>query len=510
MHPAGRSYKNIKQCYCCHRKIRDCNANLCGQRKYMMLFSSHPYQGINQKLPAFAHPPQPVSQPIPFLLDNIRMSNQVNPPHPNTIQQLHRYDPLQEQKVSSLIYLHQKGGLEGRVHTARMKYCSVHGMVVDLIISGSDMIKECSHSYRYSDDIPSSNLDLTNGNHIIEDVVLPWSIFPNSISSLPVNIQIQSTSQYIPPGSTFKVYCETFDIKTKKPYFQMANRSTPKFKLPSYIQTKITYSSNEPKQSNIKNTRPRFLIILDFEATCDFGPNPVITPETSEIIEFPWVVLDTLTLNIVYKKQIYVKPSKIEGITNYCSQLTGITKEHCETGLSLNEAIDEFNLFLKEKILPFGKNNYRILTDGVWDLEFQLPYECKRKNIPLESWFKNYFDIRQEFRKFYSWFSFSEHAPNLRTMLDAYSLGYIGRQHSGLDDCLTISQIVKILLQLHPNTFTRPKLIPDEQDPFKQLAPQFARTCFCPPGAWKCENKNCNVWNHPFITQCKFCNQRKS
>lgn len=95
-------------------------------------------------------------------------------------------------------------------------------------------------------------------------------------------------------------------------------------------------------------------------------------------------------------------------------------------------------------------------------------------------------------------------------MLDAYSLGYIGRQHSGLDDCLTISQIVKILLQLHPNTFTRPKLIPDEQDPFKQLAPQFARTCFCPPGAWKCENKNCNVWNHPFITQCKFCNQRKS
>ena len=63
---------------------------------------------------------------------------------------------------------------------------------------------------------------------------------------------------------------------------------------------------------------------------------------------------------------------------------------------------------------------------------------------------------------------------------------------------------------IDPNTFTRPKLIPDEQDPLKQLAPQFARTCFCPPGAWKCENKNCNVWNHPFIAQCKFCNQRKS
>lgn len=33
----------------------------------------------------------------------------------------------------------------------------------------------------------------------------------------------------------------------------------------------------------------RYLIIVDLEATCDFGPKPLIDNINAEIIEFPWV-----------------------------------------------------------------------------------------------------------------------------------------------------------------------------------------------------------------------------
>ena len=95
------------------------------------------------------------------------------------------------------------------------------------------------------------------------------------------------------------------------------------------------------------------------------------------------VVLDTVTLDIVYECQLYVKPTMMEGITNYCRSLTGITEKDCENGLSLQEAINQFNNFLKTHIFPFGVDNFRIVTDSVWDLQVQLRKESIRKSIRL-------------------------------------------------------------------------------------------------------------------------------
>jgi len=408
-----------------------------------------------------------------------------------------------DHKILLLNKLNDQGEIVGNIHTVEMKYCTTRGMVVDWIVSTSTIdFREKNHRIE-------SVLPHTNQPHIrIENIVLPWSILPESLSKLPVNIQIQTTSQYIPAGSTFKVYCESYDEITNQVTFKMANRSSPVLKLPSYIQTKLTYSDTiAQRASNIQNSRPRFLIIIDFEATCDFSPDPLITRETSEIIEFPWVVMDTVTLDIVHKRQIYVKPQYMDGITRYCQQLTGITKENCENGIPLAEALQEFETFLEEQIFPYGRNNFRIITDGIWDLEIQLQLEAKRKGIKLGDWFQNYFDVRQEFKQFYSWFPFPPSFPTLQLMLDAYSLNFVGRHHSGLDDCQTIAQIVKILLQLHPNTFTHPKEFPLEDNP---LGKAFPHSSICPPDSWLCENEKCNVWNLPYVTQCKFCKSKRS
>ena len=164
--------------------------------------------------------------------------------------------------------------------------------------------------------------------------------------------------------------------------------------------------------------RPRFLIIIDFEATCDFSPNPVVTMDNSEIIEFPWVVLDTVTLDIVHEQRIYVKPDFLEGITNYCTRLTGITKEDCENGVPLSEAIHQFDTFISQFIFQYGANNFRIVTDSVWDLQVQLRQEAIRKGIYLSWYYTDYFDLREEFRHFYAWISFLKRDPPLYIMLN--------------------------------------------------------------------------------------------
>jgi len=55
---------------------------------------------------------------------------------------------------------------------------------------------------------------------------------------------------------------------------------------------------------------------MDFEATCDFELQPIVDMrKNSEIIEFPWVVLDMETLKIVHEERYYVQPDFMEGLT---------------------------------------------------------------------------------------------------------------------------------------------------------------------------------------------------
>ena len=168
--------------------------------------------------------------------------------------------------------------------------------------------------------------------------------------------------------------------------------------------------------------------------------------ENSEIIEFPWVVLDTITLEIVYEQRIYVKPDFLDGITNYCTRLTGISKSDCENGIPLRDAIHQFDAFVTQFLYQYGMNNFRIVTDSVWDLQVQLRQEAARKKIQLgkffyyfsfsfsffviicslflilEWWYSNYFDLREEFRHFYAWVPFLKREPPLYIMLNGIFL----------------------------------------------------------------------------------------
>lgn len=237
----------------------------------------------------------------------------------------------------------------------------------------------------------------------------------------------------------------------------------------------------------------------------------------------------------------------MEGITRYCTALTGITKEMLlEDGVAdLRSVVKKFEDYLEKKFpvnQPDSKPaTYCILTDGVWDLQIQLLRECKEKNIPLGSWFGSYFDLKEELKKYIRILP-ETYFPNLQQILFAFDLTIVGTHHRGIDDCKTIATVVRELLR-RGHRFESPREIPTNSDynPLKDKA--FVDFGSVSAGGWLCESndrvvgsssvqdgtctsvegedivaekeksdtikKGCLLWNRPWAEVCRFCGAPK-
>jgi len=219
-----------------------------------------------------------------------------------------------------------------------------------------------------------------------------------------------------------------------------------------------------------------YLIVMDFEATCDNGLYPKITRNNQEMIEFPFVVIallpyseiDTSDPNaryatVVHQEQHYIVPQYSTHLTPFCTELTGITDEILMTsGKSLHEVINHFDEYLEKNMS--GKR-YCIITDGDWDIKQLLLRESKNKGIPLAQHFYEYFDLRREFKKCFPNFV----VRGLASMVEECKLNFVGRHHSGLDDCFTIVEIVNYLLR-YGHRFVDPVTIDSAYDPFRDTS----------------------------------------
>ena len=90
----------------------------------------------------------------------------------------------------------------------------------------------------------------------------------------------------------------------------------------------------------------QYLLVLDFEATCEDGQQ---MQPCSEIIEFPVRVIkltDNHFLPDIFHH--YVKPKYNPVLTPFCINLTGITQEVVDTGLPLQEVIAKFQEWVKK------------------------------------------------------------------------------------------------------------------------------------------------------------------
>ncbi|NWI45516.1 ERI2 exoribonuclease, partial [Picathartes gymnocephalus] len=182
-----------------------------------------------------------------------------------------------------------------------------------------------------------------------------------------------------------------------------------------------------------------FLIVLDFEATC--WPDP--GRRGPEIIEFPAVLLNASTGVIESEFHTYVQPQEHPILSEFCTELTGITQNQVDEGVPLNICLSQFLKWIqkiqKEKKIIFSTDSQSNSTSEAkacafvtwtdWDLGVCLHYECKRKQLRKPDILNSWIDLKATYRAFYN-----RKPKGLNGALQDLGIAFEGREHSGLDD----------------------------------------------------------------------------
>lgn len=185
-----------------------------------------------------------------------------------------------------------------------------------------------------------------------------------------------------------------------------------------------------------------YICVLDFEATCD--DNKSFKP-AHEIIEFPSVLLQWNNKIKNYEKisefQRFCKPIVNTQLTDFCKNLTGITQDQVDNGITFPQALNEHHQWLinHTDLYDHESPSVIIATFGRWDLITMLPIECKAWGIKSPEIYKKIINVKDAYKSIYH----MKKGPGMARMLQLCNLTLDGRHHSGIDDCRNISKLVK-------------------------------------------------------------------
>ncbi|KAG5473712.1 hypothetical protein LSCM1_04342 [Leishmania martiniquensis] len=180
-----------------------------------------------------------------------------------------------------------------------------------------------------------------------------------------------------------------------------------------------------------------YLLVLDFEATCEEHPPPNYL---YEIIEFPVVVVDVRLQRVVAEFHRFVRPRYKRELSPFCKKLTGISQEDVDTAAPLEEVVLQFERWLSHTLPPHARCVFA--TDGPTDLrEFMCYHSVSRQGIRFPALFYQFIDVKQTFACF-----FGCSQGKIKAMLEVLHMPFEGRLHSGLDDARNIASIVIGLL----------------------------------------------------------------
>ncbi|NXI68270.1 ERI2 exoribonuclease, partial [Anseranas semipalmata] len=182
-----------------------------------------------------------------------------------------------------------------------------------------------------------------------------------------------------------------------------------------------------------------YLVVVDFEATCWRDARR----RSPEIIEFPAVLLNASTGEIESEFHTYVQPQEHPVLSEFCTELTGITQNQVDEGVPLNICLSQFLKWIqkiqKEKKILFSSDTPSNSTSEAkpctfvtwtdWDLGVCLQYECKRKQLRKPDILNSWIDLKATYRAFYN-----RKPKGLNGALQDLGMAFAGREHSGLDD----------------------------------------------------------------------------
>jgi len=194
----------------------------------------------------------------------------------------------------------------------------------------------------------------------------------------------------------------------------------------------------DKSQFSFKRKQPfQYLVILDFEATCD-NDKTKFTPQ--EIIEFPSCLFNTSTMEVEEEFHSFVRPVVHPYLTPFCQKLTRISQQEVDQAPLFSEVLKRYHQWI-EKFLLNHNHSFTFVTWDKWDLGDMLPNQCKLSNVERPSYFDQWADIRVLYRSVFAKFRGGLHAALRNCELESS-----GRKHSGLGDSRTTAILTKYLM----------------------------------------------------------------
>lgn len=192
-----------------------------------------------------------------------------------------------------------------------------------------------------------------------------------------------------------------------------------------------------------------YFLVLDFEATCNAVQRGAGALTPQEIIEFPVALLNSATLEVESTFHFFVKPMVHPRLTDFCTELTGVTQEQVDSGLDLRDALSQLDRWMEHHCLdvaavPAGRRrSFLFATCGDWDLN-HLRSQCKKQQLAEPSWGRRVCNLKYMYERV-----FGTRQVGMMGMLDGLRVPHVGKHHCGIDDVRNITAILQKLIREH-------------------------------------------------------------
>lgn len=267
------------------------------------------------------------------------------------------------------------------------------------------------------------------------------------------------------------------------PHSQMSERPTSKSS--SQAKKDLIATVAQKQDHRVKQPYDAFLV-LDVEATCEEGTG---FEWPNEIIEWPVCLMrwkdkseqgKACQLEIVDEFRSFVKPTWRPQLSQFCTDLTGITQAQVDSAPTFQKVLKTFARFLVNHGLIDPKSGRPIqrfcwCSDGPFDIRDFVVKQCFISKAPMPLWLKG--DVL-DIRRVVSVWAVATGNPgttnknkplirphfrslNIPQQLQALGLpAFQGRLHSGIDDTRNVARVMTELacrgVRLEPKTSINP------------------------------------------------------
>ncbi|XP_057796815.1 uncharacterized exonuclease domain-containing protein At3g15140-like [Salvia miltiorrhiza] len=205
----------------------------------------------------------------------------------------------------------------------------------------------------------------------------------------------------------------------------------------------IKLGDRVPEFKNLRSQKFDYFLVLDLEGKV-------------EILEFPVLLFDAKTLDVVDVFHRFVRPTKMteKRINEYIEGkygAFGVDRVWHDTAITFHEVIEQFETWLRMERNGGSRlwteegdgrlNRAAFVTCGNWDLKTKVPQQCEVSKMEIPPYIMEWINLKDIYLNFYN-----RRAPGMLSMMRELRLQPLGSHHLGIDDSKNIARVLQHLL----------------------------------------------------------------